>query len=188
MLRHFQIPYLEQEGYVNMRCAWQLGCPNEIKPLAEEGEHRAEVHAGGDYKQAFQVLFPGKAVPEYVGVSCCAQFAVTKEKIRERPKSDYERYRKWLLETDLKDSISGRIMEYSWHSTLPSAHRDGSHLWASVCRTPTKICSLSRYKRRLWFATWPHLSGWDGTRCGVGHLVTVASFTIDSAALRLITC
>jgi hypothetical protein len=119
MLRHFQMPYLEQEGYVNMRCAWSLGCPSEIRPFAEEGEHRAQVHAGGDYKQAFQVLFPGADVPEYVGVSCCAQFAATKEKIRERKKSDYERYRKWLLKTNLEDSISGRIMEYSWHSTFP---------------------------------------------------------------------
>jgi hypothetical protein len=118
MLRHFQLPYLEKEGYVNIRCAWSLGCPNEIKPLEEEGEHREAVHAGGDYKNAFQHLFPDKAVPEYVGVSCCAQFAATKEKIRERKKSEYKRYRDWLIETDLKDSISGRIFEYSWHSTF----------------------------------------------------------------------
>jgi hypothetical protein len=116
MLRHFQIPYLEKEGYVNIRCAWRLGCPEEIKPLDNEGEHRKAVHAGGDYKKAFEVLFPEKEVPEIVGVSCCAQFAVSKDKIRERPRADYQRYREWLLETPLEDSISGRILEYSWHS------------------------------------------------------------------------
>jgi hypothetical protein len=116
MLRHFQIPYLEQEGYVNIRCAWLLGCPSEIKPLDEEGEHREAVHAGGDYKQAFQHLFPGEKVPRNVGVSCCAQFAATKEKIRERKKSDYEHYRNWIIDTQLGDSISGRVFEYSWHS------------------------------------------------------------------------
>ncbi|KAH7132168.1 hypothetical protein B0J11DRAFT_219181 [Dendryphion nanum] len=115
MLRRFQIPHLEKEGYVNIRCAWSLGCPAEIKPLDEEGEHRAAVHAGGDYKKAFQILFPGEEVPKHVGVSCCAQFAATKEKIRRRPRADYVRYRKWLLETELGDSISGRILEYSWH-------------------------------------------------------------------------
>ncbi|KAF2015062.1 hypothetical protein BU24DRAFT_349002 [Aaosphaeria arxii CBS 175.79] len=115
MLRRFQIPYLEKEGYVNVRCAWALGCPNEIKPLQEEGEHRAAVHAGGDYKQAFEVLFPGQEVPKAVGVSCCAQFAATREKILERPKSDYVAYREWLMGTSLEDSISGRILEYSWH-------------------------------------------------------------------------
>jgi len=116
MLRRFQIPYLERRGYINMRCAWTLGCPAEIEPLTQAGHHKAEVHAGGDYKTAFEELFPSVKVPELVGVSCCAQFAVTKEKVRERPRSEYARYRRWLLETNLPDSISGRIMEYSWHS------------------------------------------------------------------------
>lgn len=120
MLRHFQIPYLEKEGYANIRCAWSLGCPSEIKPLDEEGEHRTNVHAGGDFKKAFEELFPGEEVPKYVGVSCCAQFAATKEKVRERKKEDYVRYREWLLNTELDDSISGRILEYSWHSKLMS--------------------------------------------------------------------
>jgi hypothetical protein len=116
MLRHFQLPYLEKEGYVNIRCAWALGCPNEIKPLEEEGEHRAAIHAGGNYKENFELLFPELKVPEKVGVSCCAQFAATKEKIKERKKEDYVRYREWLLKTELEDDISGRILEYSWHS------------------------------------------------------------------------
>lgn len=121
MLRHFQLPYLEEQGYVNIRCAWSLGCPAEIKPLAEEGEHREAVHAGGDYKKAFQTLFPDKEVPKEVGVSCCAQFAATKEKIRERKREEYVRYREWLMGTDLADSISGRVLEYSWHSKLKCA-------------------------------------------------------------------
>ncbi|KAF1945918.1 hypothetical protein EJ02DRAFT_337380 [Clathrospora elynae] len=124
MLRSFQLDYLVKEKYVNMRCAWNLGCPNEIKPFDNEGEHREAVHAGGDYKKAFQMLFPGTEVPREVGVSCCAQFAATKEKIRERKKEDYIRYRDWLLETKLGDDISGRIMEYSWHMIFgkPAVH------------------------------------------------------------------
>jgi hypothetical protein len=116
MLRHFQLSYLEKEGYVNIRCAWSMGCPNEIKPLAEAGEHREAVHAGGDYKTAFEHLFPGEEVPAVVAVSCCAQFAATKEKIREKKKEEYERYRNWIIQTDLGDAISGRVFEYSWHS------------------------------------------------------------------------
>jgi hypothetical protein len=57
-------------------------------------------------------------VPRQVGVSCCAQFAATKEKIRERPRSEYKRYRQWIMDTELGDSISGRVLEYSWHSML----------------------------------------------------------------------
>jgi hypothetical protein len=124
MLRHFQLPYLEKEGYVNIRCAWSLGCPSEIKPLAEEGEHREAVHAGGQYKKAFEQLFPGDKVPAVVGVSCCAQFAATREKIRERTKEQYEKYRDWIMETDLGDAISGRVFEYSWHIIFgkPAVH------------------------------------------------------------------
>lgn len=36
--------------------------------------------------------------------------------MQERPKSEYERIRDWLLETELADQISGRVLEYSWHS------------------------------------------------------------------------
>ncbi|KAL5340644.1 hypothetical protein BJX70DRAFT_360806 [Aspergillus crustosus] len=113
MLRNFQLPYLEKQGYVNLRCVWVLGCPGEIHPLSDT--HREAVHAGEYFKHGFMELFPGEEIPEAVGVSCCAQFGVTSWKIRERPKSDYVRYRKWLLETDLTDDLSGRIMEYTWH-------------------------------------------------------------------------
>jgi hypothetical protein len=114
MLRNVQTSYLQKEGYVNLRCVWTLGCPVEIHPLSDI--HREDVHAGEYFKHAFMQLFPDTPVPEEVGVSCCAQFGVTRDRVLMRPKSDYEFYRKWLTETELKDEMSGRIMEYSWHS------------------------------------------------------------------------
>lgn len=116
MINRFQTPYLEEVGYVNLRCAWVLGCPEEIHPLTDNDV--GAVHAGAYYMNGFQALFPGAEVPDAIGVSCCAQFGVAKWKILERPKSDYQRYKKWLLDTELDDAMSGRIMEYSWHSTL----------------------------------------------------------------------
>jgi hypothetical protein len=118
MLRRFQVPYLHQQGYVNLRCAWTLGCPAEIHPHTDT--HRDDVHAGEYFKNGFMELFPGVDVPDEVGVSCCAQFGVTSWKVRERPKSDYVRFRQWLSKTPLKDDLSGRIMEYSWHSMFPT--------------------------------------------------------------------
>lgn len=109
---------------MNLRCVWTLGCPSEIRPNYEAAAASASEDdapkSGAFYKQAFQGLFPGRPVPDAVGSSCCAQFAVTREKIRERPRSDYQAYRRWLLETDLADDISGRILEYSWHSEYTS--------------------------------------------------------------------
>lgn len=188
LLRKLRIPYLQREGYVNLRCVWVIGCPSEIKPFAgirhrkvtkaelakelgediealglgdadaeteiylEEaagdsggpgqatGKMAADKVDGGDnswlaneaedseppsdhrdtknsYAAAFELLMPELLpVPDVVGVSCCAQFAVTREAVRRRPKADYVRYRDWLLHTELKDEISGRVLEYTWHS------------------------------------------------------------------------
>jgi len=121
LLRRVQLPYIKQRGYVNLRCVWVLGCPYSTNPLEDADESHASNagrYASYHYKAAFEELFPGTPVPERVGSSCCAQFAVTRAKILERPKSDYERYREWILQTSLGDDISGVIMEYSWHSEL----------------------------------------------------------------------
>ncbi|KAF4764258.1 hypothetical protein N7455_003677 [Penicillium solitum] len=112
-LRNVQIPYIQEQGYVNLRCVWTLGCPIEIRPHTDT--HRSNVHAGEYFKNGFMELFPGIPVPEEVGVSCCAQFGVSRAKVLERPRSDYERFRTWLADTPLEDDLSGRIMEYSWH-------------------------------------------------------------------------
>jgi hypothetical protein len=121
------LPHILAQGYVNLRCVWTLGCPAELHPiqeyeviLGELSEAKRNSKTGAAYKDAFEALFPGKDVPEAVGASCCAQFAVTGDKVRQRPKSDYEAYRQWLLETELPDDISGRVLEYSWHSKYSS--------------------------------------------------------------------
>lgn len=112
MLKRFEFSYLASEGYVNLRCTWSPGCPSAIKPLGVEDD--VSIH----YKEAFEMLFPEKEVPTKVGGSCCSQFAVTAEKIKERKRDEYVRYRKWLLHTELADEVAGRILEYSWHGKL----------------------------------------------------------------------
>lgn len=114
-LQRFQIPYLQAEGYVNLRCVWTIGCPAEIRPLEDDGVEQNVVTAKHVYKEGFQELFPEEIVPEVVAVSCCSQFGVTRETIRRRPRSDYTRFRRWLLDTSLDDNLSGRIFEFSWH-------------------------------------------------------------------------
>lgn len=64
----------------------------------------------------FRTLFPGEPVPSAVGAPCAAQFAVSKKQVRRRDKESYKRIRKWLIETELPDETSGRVMEYMWHS------------------------------------------------------------------------
>jgi hypothetical protein len=129
-LRRFQLPYLMEQGYVNLRCVWVIGCPAEIQPASDEvagqtlkienarkeEKEQEMLQAKHIYKQSFEELLPGVAVPDVVAVSCCSQFGVTRETIRSRPRDDYVRYRDWLLATPLDDALNGRVFEFAWHS------------------------------------------------------------------------
>ena len=144
VLSRLRPAHVRAKGYANLRCAWVLGCPAELHPRRPSWTHPTE----RNYAAAFRVLFAehgGNATagdgaaggdgekggelqpPEAVGVSCCAQFAVSREMVRRRPKRAYEHWRRWLLETPLDDEVSGRILEYSWHSKSLSSLR-----WSSV--------------------------------------------------------
>ncbi|KAK3936452.1 hypothetical protein QBC46DRAFT_321470 [Diplogelasinospora grovesii] len=127
-LQNLNLSHIRTSGYVNLRCVWVLGCPGEIKPVEDEAatptDGSSEIHTKHVFKRALQELLPGMDVPTVVGVPCCAQFAVTREAILQRPREDYVRYRKWLLETPLGDNLSGRVLEYAWHIVFgtPAVH------------------------------------------------------------------
>lgn len=89
-----------------------------LKPVDEGPIVRQQTELA--FATVFKTLFPGVEVPAEVGATCSSQFAATREQVMLRPKTDYERIRKWLVETNLPDDISGRIMEYMWHSMYPS--------------------------------------------------------------------
>lgn len=59
-------------------------------------------------------LFPMDAIPSVLAQPCCAQFAISSDRIRSLPLSRYVFYRDWLLRTNLSDYISGRVWEYIW--------------------------------------------------------------------------
>lgn len=114
---------MQATGYANLRCVWTLGCPAEIRPHVDATEPAQRNNASDKavtakeiYKEAFEELMPGVPVPERVGVSCCSQFAVSRDAIRSRPREDYVRWRAWLLATPYSDDLSGRVFEYLWHS------------------------------------------------------------------------
>ncbi|KAI9673172.1 MAG: hypothetical protein M1817_003034 [Caeruleum heppii] len=143
MLKSLQLDKIKERGYANLRCAHTLGCPAEIRPLpvnASEPRDKSDTSDRGKaemvFAQAFKELFPdGVAgvkegeVPEAVGVGCCAQFAVSGEMVRRNGREMYERWRRWILETDLSDAVGGRVLEYSWHSMFSSPRT--CHLWPS---------------------------------------------------------
>lgn len=54
-------------------------------------------------------------IPRRVGAACCAQFAVSRAQVLQRPREDYVRFRDWVTRTDKDSAASGRVMEFLWH-------------------------------------------------------------------------
>ena len=124
LLSNFRLKYVLNRGYANLRCIWTIGCPPDgIYPhmIRQPSEITDRDGAGNVvdynviYKEVFEVLFPGIRIPDRIRAPCCAQSVVTAQNIRRRPRQEYERFRTWLLETELRYDVSGRIMEYFWH-------------------------------------------------------------------------
>jgi hypothetical protein len=101
-----------REGFVNMRCSWYPGCPDWMHPgETEENEFKKEEVL---LAKSWSELFPLDEVPTVLAQPCCAQFALSRERIQAKPYAQYVWYRDWLFNTRLADSLSGRIWEYVW--------------------------------------------------------------------------
>ena len=115
MLRRLQLSHVLESGYVNLRCSWEQGCSPGLDLSNTSDPENTHERTAQAFAESFPALFPGKEKPDHVAVGCCAEFAVTAERVRQRRKEEYEYYRKWILKTPYSDSMSGRVFEYSWH-------------------------------------------------------------------------
>lgn len=113
MLRRLSPERVMREGFMNMRCNWSPGCPDWMHPGTVEAD--AEKQEETMLARSWSELFPDEPVPPVLAQPCCAQFALSRERVLAIPKSRYIYYRDWLLRTDLSDYISGRVWEYLWH-------------------------------------------------------------------------
>lgn len=105
-------PRVWREGFVNMRCNWYPGCPEWMHPGNTEkdaGKEEEYVLA-----KSWSELFPLDEVPSVLAQPCCAQFALSRDRIQARPFAQYVWYRDWLFNTRLPDKLSGRVWEYVW--------------------------------------------------------------------------
>ncbi|KAL8948096.1 MAG: hypothetical protein Q9222_005687 [Ikaeria aurantiellina] len=128
MIRALNGAHVMREGYVNMRCHWSPGCPEWLRPVRLHdnlGKQEETV-----LEQSWQELFPFDPLPSFLAQPCCAQFALSKERVRSIPRSRFIYYRDWILRTPLSDYVSGRIWEYSWQYlfTRHTAHCPAEHV------------------------------------------------------------
>lgn len=112
MIRRLSNDYVAREGYVNMRCRWYPGCPEWLHP--KDARETLAKQEGVVLSQCWHELFPSKPLPEALGQGCCAQFALSKNRVLSIPLSRFIFYRDWMLRTPLSDYVSGRIWEYLW--------------------------------------------------------------------------
>ena len=127
-VRNLQLPFVQKNGYVNLRCNWAPGC----KPRHRTNKHItpeiwdrfflntsslstaiSPASIGTDTTSTATATVP--PAPSLIGAACCAQFAVSSKQVKTRPKTDYMHFRDWVLETELNDAKSGRVMEFLWH-------------------------------------------------------------------------
>jgi hypothetical protein len=104
-------------GYMNVRCHHDPGCPDWIHMDRPGGDfdffHKPEEIYWR--KSIWEEIHPGAPIPPSISGICCAQFAVSRDRIRQVPLERFIHYRKWLLTTGMDDQFSGRIFEYIWH-------------------------------------------------------------------------
>ena len=113
MIQRLKSDHVLRSGYVNLRCHHDPGCPDHIHPMLDDND-LVGIPEAPVVGNSWPDLFPGNAVPEVLSQPCCAQFAVSRERLRSIPRDKYLGYREWLLNTRLDDQISGRVWEYVW--------------------------------------------------------------------------
>ncbi|KAE8371031.1 hypothetical protein BDV26DRAFT_276876 [Aspergillus bertholletiae] len=115
MVRRLRSEHVLQNGYMNLRCHLDPGCPDHIHPyMGEHSEDIENVPEAAVTGMAWLQLFPDSPLPTVLSQPCCAQFAVSADQIRKTPQERYLGFRHWLLATALNDRLSGRVWEYIW--------------------------------------------------------------------------
>lgn len=137
-IRHLRLDHVLKTGYVNLRCNPNPGCMRLEKRNSHVTGHVWKEIFANTSTPVFNPHSDGPAAvsssyePQYrysslngadtiqsesfeIKSPCCAQFAVSAKQIYQRPLNDYVNIRQWLLDTDLDNAHSGRVMEYLWH-------------------------------------------------------------------------
>ncbi|TIA32884.1 hypothetical protein D6C78_07926 [Aureobasidium pullulans] len=112
MVRRLSPDYVVRNGYINLRCHHDPGCPSHIFP--HEPSFDPAYPEAAVIGLAWSELFPGELIPASIAQPCCAQMAMSRENILAVPLQRYVDLRDWLLNTALDDRLSGRVFEYTW--------------------------------------------------------------------------
>jgi Protein of unknown function (DUF3431) len=125
MIQHLSSEKVVRDGYMNLRCHLDPGCPDHIHPSSPSGGESDQLNRPEEaiVGRAWLELFPDeKAPPRVLSQPCCSQFALSRDRIRAVPLERYVFFRQWLLNTTLEDRLSGRVWEYVWQYLFAGVH------------------------------------------------------------------
>ncbi|KAI1925482.1 hypothetical protein LOY86_001379 [Ophidiomyces ophidiicola] len=117
ILKNLYMSTVERKGYVNLRCNPDPGCPTAISPFSPTAEDIRTGDVRAHFPEVYMALLnvTRKEVPKRIGSVCCAQFALSRDRIRLRPRDDYIRMREWALTADFDSQTIGWVFEMIWH-------------------------------------------------------------------------
>ncbi|KAI2605833.1 uncharacterized protein GGS25DRAFT_358154 [Hypoxylon fragiforme] len=194
-LSHLDLQQVLHQKYFNLRVSWQNACPDWINTTKTTGNKVKEEQRY--MYDAFMENFATDQVPEILAGPCCSQFAVTKDAVRSRPRSQYRKNMDWLLETSLDDYISGRIWEHLWQWLFKGEAIDCPNEWESYCRmyhvcfdseSRVQVMSLEAEKKYLQdmglFKQLLDLLGGFKTRARLAEIDTILATEVENALER----
>ncbi|KAK5131151.1 hypothetical protein LTR08_001299 [Meristemomyces frigidus] len=122
---------VEERGYFNLRVTWRAACPAWIdtRKTFENWEKQEEPYM----PEAWEANFDDP-VPDILAGPCCSQFAVSRAAIQRRPREQYKRSIKWLVETSWSDHIVGRVWEHMWPWLFKEEAKDCAPEKESLCQ------------------------------------------------------
>ena len=107
IIQRLSSEHVIREGYVNLNCRTYGPCHHNLQLSRDPWED--------SLLDLYGRLFPDRPSPWELSQHCCAQFAVSRERILATSHSQWVSYREWLLQTRLDNHDSGRVWEYLWH-------------------------------------------------------------------------
>ena len=131
MVRHLSPERVTREGYMNLRCHWEPGCPDWLRPADKKkipDREEQEILA-----ESWAELYPGDEIPTVLAQPCCAQFAVSRERILAIPKERFIWLRDWVIRTNLPDFLAGRVFEYTWQYVFTASPLHCPSMSACYC-------------------------------------------------------
>ncbi|QSZ30052.1 hypothetical protein DSL72_004570 [Monilinia vaccinii-corymbosi] len=113
-LNSLDLREVQRRKFLNLRVTWGNGCSTVLNTTAGE-KSPAGIPEQRSMQDAFRANFDIYDIPESLASPCCSQIVVVREVIQGVPRTQYTRHIEWILKTNLKDDISGRVWEHMWH-------------------------------------------------------------------------